>query len=609
MRVLALLGRFSEPGSPLISLSGPSKRRPPRSPTKRCSTTGGSCKNGSTRGARTSAFKPTVATRPSTGTNAADRWPLGGLRRSICCAVRPRSAECSLQLDLSGLQKAIAATAERHQAHSEAVKGRRAEYRLRWRRAAQSERHRCASRDEFAIRIAAAIGGLLCRRRACNLFAPAGTARGPRSCVAQSQAAAFARRHSESRRRSARRRRLAEKRRLSGPGPRRSLKMQSVPREKSGRRRRGNATNGILLALEALPEDMTKPDRPYVVEAEAAFYAGGAVATSLCAGRPHRCGLARRRSARTGRGWSRRRRQDRAGVGRGHGQGARRPRRSQQMRSSRAAFSPDGTRVVTASDDNTARLWDAATGKPLGTPCRPHGLGLVARRSARTARAWSRRPHDKTARLWDAATGQALGAPWQATTDTVTAAAFSPDGTRVVTGVRWTRPRGCGTRPPASRSPRLQGHDGCGHARGVQPGRHARGHRRPRTRPRGCGTRPRGKALARPGRPRRMRSLARRSARTARGWSRRQLRQHRAGVGRGHGQAARQPSQATTDSVMSRGVQPGRHAGGHRVRRQDRAAVGRGHGPAARRALAGHDGFGHERGVQPGRHAGGHRVR
>ena len=31
-----------------------------------------------------------------------------------------------------------------------------------------------------------------------------------------------------------------------------------------------------------------------------------------------------------------------------------------------AQFSPNGQRVVTASADNTARLWDAASGKPIG---------------------------------------------------------------------------------------------------------------------------------------------------------------------------------------------------------------------------------------------------
>jgi WD40 repeat protein len=33
-----------------------------------------------------------------------------------------------------------------------------------------------------------------------------------------------------------------------------------------------------------------------------------------------------------------------------------------------AAFSPDGKRIVTAFGDNTMRLWDPASGKPIGEP-------------------------------------------------------------------------------------------------------------------------------------------------------------------------------------------------------------------------------------------------
>ena len=42
---------------------------------------------------------------------------------------------------------------------------------------------------------------------------------------------------------------------------------------------------------------------------------------------------------------------------------------------SSAAFSPDGKRIVTASSDTTARLWDADTGREIGA--------LYAYRSAR----------------------------------------------------------------------------------------------------------------------------------------------------------------------------------------------------------------------------------
>ena len=64
-----------------------------------------------------------------------------------------------------------------------------------------------------------------------------------------------------------------------------------------------------------------------------------------------------------------------------------------------ASFSPDGKRVVTASQDKTARVWDAETGKPLGAPMTheegvnsasfsPDGKRVVTASSDGTARVW-----------------------------------------------------------------------------------------------------------------------------------------------------------------------------------------------------------------------------
>ena len=70
-------------------------------------------------------------------------------------------------------------------------------------------------------------------------------------------------------------------------------------------------------------------------------------------------------------------------------------------------FDPAGARVLTASNDNTARLWDAATGAELAV-LRGHEsevrTAVFDRSGARVLTA----SEDNTARLWDAASGAEL---------------------------------------------------------------------------------------------------------------------------------------------------------------------------------------------------------
>jgi WD40 repeat protein len=42
------------------------------------------------------------------------------------------------------------------------------------------------------------------------------------------------------------------------------------------------------------------------------------------------------------------------------------------------AFAPDGKRILSASDDNTLRLWDAETGNPVGFRVEFPGTGAHA---------------------------------------------------------------------------------------------------------------------------------------------------------------------------------------------------------------------------------------
>lgn len=117
-----------------------------------------------------------------------------------------------------------------------------------------------------------------------------------------------------------------------------------------------------------------------------------------------------------------------------------------------AQFSPDGTRVLTASADRTARVWDVATGRPVSPPLKHQWSVNAASFSPDGARVVTA-SSDNTARVWDATTGEALTAPLEHE-DEVLAASFSPDGRRVVTASRdktarvWDATTGKAVAPP-----------------------------------------------------------------------------------------------------------------------------------------------------------------
>ncbi|PYJ82216.1 MAG: hypothetical protein DME22_19220, partial [Verrucomicrobia bacterium] len=94
-------------------------------------------------------------------------------------------------------------------------------------------------------------------------------------------------------------------------------------------------------------------------------------------------------------------------------------------------FSPDGNKVLTASADQTARIWDAATGQPLTSPLR-HEREVWYAEFSRDGQSVVTASFDKTARDWDASSGKPRAEPL-AHADKVWSARFSPSGDRVVT--------------------------------------------------------------------------------------------------------------------------------------------------------------------------------
>ncbi len=94
------------------------------------------------------------------------------------------------------------------------------------------------------------------------------------------------------------------------------------------------------------------------------------------------------------------------------------------------AFSPDGSKVLTASLDGTAKIWDVATGNPLYTLA--HGNSVISAAFNRDGDKAITGSEDNTAKIWLIDTGKLLHTlPHN---DGVAAVAFIPDGNNAITG-------------------------------------------------------------------------------------------------------------------------------------------------------------------------------
>jgi WD40 repeat protein len=96
------------------------------------------------------------------------------------------------------------------------------------------------------------------------------------------------------------------------------------------------------------------------------------------------------------------------------------------------AFSPDGRRIASGSEDNTIRIWDLQTGRQMhkldghtalvrSVAFSPDGHWIVSG------------SYDNTVRVWDSETGQLVGPPLLGHENRVMGVSFSPDS-RLVSG-------------------------------------------------------------------------------------------------------------------------------------------------------------------------------
>jgi WD40 repeat protein len=151
-----------------------------------------------------------------------------------------------------------------------------------------------------------------------------------------------------------------------------------------------NPVTGMLLALEALPDQKHSIKRPFVPEAQRSLYSALQRNRKLAVSRVHDYSV------------------------------------------DRVILSPDGTRMVTVSViGDSLLLWDSGTGR-LVSELKGHRDMVVSVAFSPDARSFVTGSWDNTARLWNAESGELI-AVLEAHTSAVNHVCFSPDGKQILT--------------------------------------------------------------------------------------------------------------------------------------------------------------------------------
>ncbi|EMD36334.1 hypothetical protein CERSUDRAFT_95666 [Gelatoporia subvermispora B] len=100
------------------------------------------------------------------------------------------------------------------------------------------------------------------------------------------------------------------------------------------------------------------------------------------------------------------------------------------------AFAPDGTHLVSGSEDGTVRIWDAKTGDLLLDPLEGHSHAVMSVAFSPDGTLVVSGSLDKTIQVWDSETGELVTGPLTGHNGGVQCVAVSPDGTRIVSGSR-----------------------------------------------------------------------------------------------------------------------------------------------------------------------------